>query len=214
MLGFLPPSSRATLLTVCGGRGHHAASGVQAAGERHQVDIRVLRQRRADLCARAQDEVGDAGRQSGLLEHVHQQDGGGGGELAGLEDEGVAGQQRRGHLPGGLQQRVVPGRDQGADPDRLVDHPADRVVAAGVDHPAGVGAGDAAVVAEAADDVVDVVLGLDQALAGVQGLGAGEGGLVPHQQVGRAQEQCTSLALGGPRPVALVEGLLVPRGSP
>ena len=78
-------------------------------------------------------------------------------------------------LPRRLQQRVVPRRDQGADADRLVDDPADRVAALPVSttRPASVPA-DAGVVAEAGDDVVHVVLGLDQALAGVQRLGAGE----------------------------------------
>ncbi len=48
-------------------------------------------------------------------------------QLAGLEDERVAGQQGRSDLPRRLQQRVVPRRDQAAHADRLVHHPADGV---------------------------------------------------------------------------------------
>ena len=160
---------------------------------------------RADVGAGAGDQVGHAGRQPGLGERVHQQDGRRRGELAGLEDEGVAGQQGRGDLPGRLQQRVVPRRDQRADADRGVDDAADGVGSAGVDHPTGVGAGDPAVVAETADDVVDVVLGLDQPLAGVQRLGGRVDVAVPGEQVGHPQQQRAALALRGGGPVAGVE---------
>jgi len=160
----------------------------------------------ADLGAGAQHEVRDAGRYAGLLKSAHQQDRRGRRELAGLEHEGVAGQQRGRHLPGGLQQRVVPRRDQPADPDRLVHHGADGVLAAGVDRPAGVRAGDARVVEEAAGDVLDVVLALDQPLPGVEGLGLRVLLLVPQQQVGDPAEHRPALDLGGARPGPLVEG--------
>ena len=93
------------------------------------------------------------------------------GELARLEHEGVAGGQAGRDLPGHLEQRVVPRRDQRAHADRLVHDPADHVGVAGVDHPAGVLGGDPAVVAEDRDHVVHVVVALDQPLAGVEGLG-------------------------------------------
>ena len=70
------------------------------------------------------------------------------GELAGLEHEGVARGQARRDLPGGLQQRVVPRRDQPADADRLVHDAADHVRPAGVDDPAGVLGRDVGVVPE------------------------------------------------------------------
>ena len=66
-------------------------------------------------------------------------------------------------LPRHLQERVVPRRDQAADADGLVHDPADHVGVAGVDDPAGLLGGDAAVVAEDRDDVGDVVLALDEA---------------------------------------------------
>ena len=81
---------------------------------------------------------------------------------------------------------------------------------------------DVAVVPEHADDVVDVVLALDQALAGVQRLGAGDGGLVALQQVGDPVQQRAALERGAARPVTRVEGVArgadrgrgCPRGRP
>ena len=96
------------------------------------------------------------------------------GELARLEHERVAGRQARRDLPGGLEERVVPRGDQAADADGLVHDPADDVGVAGVDHPAGLLGRDPAVVAEHRGDVGDVVLALDEALAGVERLQPGE----------------------------------------
>ena len=189
------------------GRGHDPGARRDAAGERDQVDVRVLGQRRAGLGPGAEHQIGDAGGQPGLLQRPHQQDRGRRRQLARLEHEGVAGQQRRGHLPGRLQQRVVPRRDQSADADRLVDHAADRIRAAGVDHPAGLGAADAGVVAEARRDVVHVVLGFDEPLAGVERLGAGEILAVAVDQVGGAQQHVRPFAFRRARPRARVEGL-------
>ncbi len=180
--------------------------GRQAAGEGHHVDARVLGERGARFGAAAQDEVGGAGREPGLVEGPHQQDRGGGRQLAGLEDDGVAGEEGGRDLPGRLKQGVVPGGDQSADADGLVGHPAEGVVAAGVHHPAGAGAGDPAVVAEAGDDVGDVVFALDQALAGVERLGAGELLGVALDDVGGAQQESAALTFGGVRPGAGVEG--------
>ena len=96
----------------------------------------------------AEHEVADPGRQPGLVEQAHQVDGGVRRQLAGLEHERVAGREAGRDLPGDLEQRVVPRRDQAAHADRLVHDPADDVGVAGVDHPAGLLGGDAAVVAE------------------------------------------------------------------
>ena len=55
-----------------GGRGHHRAAGLHAPGERDQVDPWVGGQRRTRLGSRAEHEVADAGRETGLLEQSHQ----------------------------------------------------------------------------------------------------------------------------------------------
>ena len=113
-----------------------------------------------------------------------------------------------------LEQRVVPRRDQAADADRLVHDPADHVGVAGVDDPAGVLGGDPAVVAEDRDDVGDVVLALDQPLAGVERLQPGDGVGVALEQVGDAEQQVAALAGGRARPGPVVEGARAPRRSP
>ncbi len=127
-------------------------------------------------------------------------------ELARLEHERVAGRQARRDLPGGLEERVVPRGDQAAHPHRVVHDPADHVGVAGVDDPSGLVVGRVPEVPEHRDHVVDVVLALDQALAGVEGLRPGDDVLVSLEQVGDAQQQVTSLACRGARPGALVEG--------
>jgi hypothetical protein len=128
-------------------------------------------------------------------------------ELAGLEDEGVTGSQARCDLPGDLEQRVVPRRDESADADRLVHDAADDAGIAGVDHAAGLGVGDVAEVPHHRDDVGDVVLALDQALAGVKGLGLGDDRGVALEEVGQPQQQVAALARRGARPGSGVECL-------
>ena len=155
-------------------------------------------------------EVGDAGGHARLRQRPHEHDRGGRGQLARLEHEGVARGQRGSDLPRRLQQRVVPRRDQSAHADGLPHDPADRVVPAGVDDPPGIGAGHSAEVAEAGDDVVDVVLGLDQSLAGVQRLGPRHLLLVPLEEVGHAEQQRAALPGRRRGPGAVVEG--GPRG--
>ena len=170
-VGVLAAQLEGDLLDGGGGRRHHLAPGDQTAGEGDQVDAGVLGQRRRGVRPGSQDEVADARGEPGLLEQPHQDDAGVRRELAGLEHEGVAGREAGRDLPRGLQQRVVPGRDQRAHAERLVDDPAQHVLAAGVDDAAGVLGRDVAVVAEHRDHVGDVVLALDQALAGVHRLG-------------------------------------------
>ena len=203
MLGFLPPSSRATFLTVGRGRCGDPPTGLEAAGEGDHVDPGVGRERRTCGGPGAEDEVADPGRQPGLLEQAHQVDRRVRRQLARLEHEGVAGGQAGADLPRDLQQRVVPRRHQATDPDGLVDDPADHVGVAGVDHPAGLLGGDPSVVPEHRDHVGDVVLPLDEALARVERLHPGDVVGVALEEVGQPQQQVAALAArgGSPRPV-------------
>ena len=143
MLGFLPPSSSATFFTV-----PEATAMIRLPVSRPPVNetrsTRGSSLSGAPACGPVADhEVADPGRQAGLVEQPHQVDRGVRRELAGLEHEGAAGRERRRDLPGDLEQRVVPGRDQPADADGLVHDPADHVGAAGVDDPARLGVGHA-----------------------------------------------------------------------
>ena len=76
MLGFLPPSSRATFFTVPDATAMIRLPVSEPAGERDQVDARVLAERGSGVRAVAEDEVADARGQPGLVEQPHQVDGG------------------------------------------------------------------------------------------------------------------------------------------
>jgi len=86
-----------------------------------------------------------------------------------------------------------------------VDHAADDVGVAGVDDPAGLLGGYVAVVPEDADHVGDVVLRLDDPLAGVEGLHPRDLGGVALEQVGDPEQQVPALARRGRRPRPVVE---------
>ena len=203
-VGVLAAQLEGDLLHRGGRGGHDPLAGRQSAGERHEVDARVLAERRARPRAGAEHEVGDPGGQrrpprAGRISRI---------AVCGVSSLGLSTNvlpaARRGRdLPGGLQQRVVPGGDQAADADGLVHDAADHVGPSGVDDATGVLGRDVGVVPEHPDDVVDVVLALDQALAGVQRLGAGDGVLVADQQVGDPVQQRAALERrgAGPRPV-------------
>ena len=128
------------------------------------------------------------------------------GDLARFEHEGVARQQAGSHLPTRLKEWVVPRRDEPADADRLTDHPALDARSTLEGHVVGRWLGQAGVVAKDARHVVDVVFALDQSLAGVEGLLAGQGVLVPQQQIGDAPEESSTVSPRGGRPGAVVEG--------
>ena len=206
-VGVLATQLQRDLLHRLRGLGHDPLPGRAATGERHQVDPWIGAQRIADRRARAEDEVGHPAGQARLLQRPHEQDGGGRRQFAGLQHDGVAGQQRRCDLPGRLQKRIVPRGDQGADAHGGVHDPADRIGATGVDHAAGVGAADAGEVSERGDDVVHVVFRLDQTLAGVHGLGVREILTVALDDIGDPGQQLAALAFrrGPPRP--MIEGV-------
>ncbi|CAM5246799.1 hypothetical protein SVIOM74S_05571 [Streptomyces violarus] len=205
-VGVLAAEFERDVARALGGAGHDGPPGGQAAGEGHQVDLGVADQGRAYGRPGAQHQVGDAGRCAGLLDEPDHGDRGERCGLAGLEDEGVAGGQRRGYFfQEALEQRVVPGGDERADADRLVDDAAEDV-RADVHDPAAVLAREFGVVAEGVRHVLHVDAGLGQRLAGVEGLGAGDVLLVAQQQVADAQQEVGPVVEGGVRPVLLVEG--------
>ncbi len=114
-------------LHVPGRAVHERPPGLDPAGQRDEVDVRASRRAPGRPASPGpEDEVGDAGRQAGLLEQAGQGMAVSGVTLGGLHDHRVPGGEGRGHLPGELQERVVPRPDQAAHPDRLVDDPADR----------------------------------------------------------------------------------------
>ena len=98
-------------------------AGAGRAGEADHVDVGMRGERGADAGAVALDEVEHARRRAGRVHHLGEDRGRAGGLLAGLEDHGIAGGDRRGDLGGDLVHRPVPRRDQSDDADRLRRRP-------------------------------------------------------------------------------------------
>ena len=132
------------------GAGGDPAADLGRAGEGDLGDVGVLDQPPAADAPRPGDDVQHALRQPRLERDLLQLERGQRRQLGRLEDDAVAGRERRRHLPGGDRQREVPGDDQADDAERLaeghVDAAGDRdrlpeqplrragVVAEGLDH--------------------------------------------------------------------------------
>ncbi len=161
----------------------------------------------ADRVAGTGDDVGRAERKSGLQEQFDQHDGGQRGDLAGLDHEGVAGGECGRDLPAGLEQRVVPRCDQGADADRLVYDDAADLVRTGVDDPSAavLVLHEAGEVAEGVADAVDVDAAFLQRLARIPALQGADPLAVALQQCGDAAQQGGPLGDGRARPGTEVE---------
>lgn len=206
-VGVLAAEFERDLLDRVGGGARHLRTAGQAAGEGDEVDVGVLGQAGADGVAGAGDKPRDTGREPGLGQQTEQGDGGQRGDLARLDHEGVARGEGRSDLPTGLQERVVPGRDQRAYADRLVHDDAVDVGRPGVHHaPAALAHHEIGEVAEGVGDAVDVDAPLLQGLARVTAFEQPELLAVADQEVCDAAQQGGALGDGGVRPGALVEG--------
>ena len=124
-----------------------------------------------------------------------------------LDDEGAAGREGGSHLPRCLEERVVPGGDESAHADgRILDARA-HIRVARIDDTAAecVALSEAGEVAEGLRHVSNVVLGLDQALAGVEGLQTGNHVDIALKEIRDTGEQPAPLGHGDTRPAAIVE---------
>lgn len=206
-LGFFPPSSRATFLTVgaaawatfvplasppvketrstSGCSESRAPTGTPAPVTRLATPSGSPASARSRIRWTVESGVTSLGLSTKVLPH-----GEGGGDL-----------------PAGLEQRVVPRGDQGADADRLVHDDAVHVGVARVDDPAAALVHDeVGEVAEGVGDVVDVDAALLQGLAGVAALGDRDLLAVPLEEPGDPAQQLGALGDGLVGPGAVVEG--------
>ena len=110
-VGVLAAQLQRDLLHAGRGGLHDLRAGGQAAGEGDQVDVGVLGQPGADGVARAGDEVGHAGRSPASASSFTRSTVDSGVISLGLRTKVLPAAERRGDLPAGLEQRVVPGRD-------------------------------------------------------------------------------------------------------
>ena len=163
-------------------------------------------QRLAGRLAEPRDDVEDAVGDAGLGRQLGEADRAERGELGRLDDEAVAGRQRRGRLPARHHEREVPRQDRTDDPDRLADdHPQripprrrDRVVQL---------VGRLRIPAERLDRLRQVRLAtIRDRLARLERLDQRQLLGVRLDQVGQAQEDGLALGGGAARPAAVVEG--------
>ena len=129
--GLLPPSSSSTRLRlVSGAPGEEVAADLGGAGEREAVDVGVAAERLADRVAGPGDDVEDAVRDPGLGPQLGDPEQAERGRGRGLDDDRVAGRERRAQLPGGHLGRVVPRDDRGDDAHRLAGDGRDHALRA------------------------------------------------------------------------------------
>ncbi|MGY4648430.1 hypothetical protein ACVWWN_002226 [Mycobacterium sp. URHB0021] len=72
------------------GSGHYAGTRRDTAGERDHVHVAILRQRGTSLGPRAENQIGNAGEQTGFFQRSHQERGGRRRQLTRFEHDGVA----------------------------------------------------------------------------------------------------------------------------
>ncbi|MNF74098.1 hypothetical protein D3C84_561220 [compost metagenome] len=187
-------------LQGAGGALEDLLAGDDVAGERDHAHFRVAHQLAADAFAAAAEDV-DHPRREDLRQGRRQGQDRQRRVLRGFEDQGVAGGQGRGDLPGRHHQRVVPGRDGGHHAHRVAAHQAGvagDVLAGQLALLAAHGAGEEA---EHVGGGGDVVLARQvQRLAAVQGFQAGELVGAFLDGVGDGQQGGGALCRGGARP--------------
>src|SRR5690606_9297171 len=194
------------LLDGVGSRLQDAGAGGRLAGEGDLVDERVRREGLADQGAGTGQDAHDAVRDAGLGADLAHQQGGERRGAGGLEDDGAAGGEGRGDIPGGHREREVPRHDLGADADRLAQGHVDDALAhrdrLAVELVAGAG-----VVLEDGGGGEDLALRAGQRLAGVAALDEGQlvGALA--DAVGDLLEDAAALVGGHAGPRSFVERL-------
>ena len=116
--GVLPPSSHETRFISWPAAAGDKPPRLGRARERYHADPRMLDDCRARLLAESGDEVDDALWNPGIDEQVDERGREAGRVLRRLEDDGIAREQRREHLPAWDCDREVPRGDQTGDTDR------------------------------------------------------------------------------------------------
>ena len=175
------------------------------AGEGELVDVHVAAERLTGGLAEPGEDVEHAVRHARLGGQLRERERDDRRLLRGLEDDRVAGRQRRAELPGRHQDRVVPRHHQPDDADRLARDERER---------GGPGRADLAVdlvdrlgeVAEVRRRAVDLALGAADRLAHVERDHQREPVAVALDQVGEPEQDGPALARRDPRPGARLEG--------
>ena len=146
----------------------------KTASEGDHVHLRMRGQRCARFGASAGNEVGNTCRNTQIIDDVHEQNCCVRSQLRRLEHKGIARGQARCDLPCGLQQWVVPRRDQATDTDRFTHNTRDDGRVIRIHETTGIIARELTEVLEAGDDVIHIGCRLRQALAGIHSLCPGK----------------------------------------
>ncbi len=104
-------------LEVSGGGVDDEAADFGRSGEGDLVDEGMCGERGSGAFAEAGEDVDDAFGEAGFVDEFGEAEAGHRGLLGELEDDGAAGGERGAELPGGHEQREVPGDDLGGDAD-------------------------------------------------------------------------------------------------
>ena len=175
-----------------------------AAGECDLVDVGMLHERGAAGLAETGNNVDHARRQAAVGEMFRKFERGERRLLRGLKHAGASGGQRRRQFPRRHQQRIVPRNNLSGNADRLFERKAHRIVGNGI-HIADNFGREPAVIFEAGGDIVEVVLGFDDRLAGVAAFEFGERGQIGANFFGQAEQHAAALLRGCRRPRAFFE---------
>ncbi len=108
------------MIFFCRG-GHDFLPRRYAAGHADHRHLRIAGQLLADGFPTAEHQVKDPFRQPNLVDDLGESDGVVGREFAGLNDDSVAGDQRRRQLAGDKKEREVPRQDPGGHPQRAFE---------------------------------------------------------------------------------------------
>jgi hypothetical protein len=165
------------------------------------VPTERLARRLAETRHDVEDALGDAGL-DGQLGHADRRQRC---QLGGLDDHGVAGRERRRGLPGGHEDREIPGHDGADDADRLADDQAQRVRPGRRDRVEDLVdcLGEPAIGFDGLGDVDLAAVG--DRLTGLEGVELGELLEVVLEELGEAEEELLALDRGAVRPAAVVE---------
>lgn len=179
------------------------AAGAGGAGERDVVG--VPDDLGADDRALAEDDLEHVGGQPGLDQQVAGPQRGQAGLRVGLHDDRVARDERRERVADGQFERVVPGRDLADHAARVTEFGDLRQHRHGARVPLGpqIGGGAAAVVAGGDGDRLDLLVGVQPGLAGLQLDQVQHLGLSAQHQVVEAQQHGGALPDRHPRPHGL-----------
>ena len=206
--GTLAAELEGDFLQVSGGGFDDQAADFGRSGEGDFIDHLMGGERRARAFAESGEDVDDSLGEAGFVDEFGEAEAGHWGLLGELEHDGAAGGERGAELPGGHQQREVPGNDLGGDADGFAKSVGVKIAGEGErERGSGDFGGPAGHVAEHIDGEGDIGdAGDGKRLAVVERFEFGEFLEVLLEQVAELPHQAAALGGLHAGPRAVVEG--------